>query len=169
MRIMSGAYCTFSQALRGVAMLGLLAAMLSPAVSAQTVQRCESRDGKVTYSNTKCPEGTSAVRPVNTSPPVAVDEQKAAKERARRDAVEAKAIDQSRQKDEAKAERAAADQKKAEDKERQRCEQASRDLERARTARASLMQRSAATIEEVQKADKELSRREAEADKACKG
>jgi hypothetical protein len=31
------------------------------------------------------------------------------------------------------------------------------------------MQRSAATIEEVQKADKELSHREAEADKACKG
>lgn len=169
MRIMSGAYRTPAQALRGVAMLGLLAATLSPAASAQTVQRCESRDGKVTYSNTKCPEGTSAVRPVNTSPPVAVDEQKAARERATRDAAEAKAIDQSRQKEEAKAERTAADQKKAEDKERQRCEQASRDLELARNARASLMQRSAATIEQVQKADKELSRREAEADKACKG
>jgi hypothetical protein len=169
MRFMSGAYRTPSQARRVVALLGLLAATLPPVASAQTVQRCESRDGKVTYSNTKCPEGTSAVRPVNTSPPVAVDDQKAAKERARRDAAEAKAVDQSRQKEEAKAERAAADQKKAEDKERQRCEQASRDLERARTARASLMQRSAATIEEVQEADKELSHREAEADKACKG
>jgi|PlaIllAssembly_1097288.scaffolds.fasta_scaffold209067_1 hypothetical protein len=169
MRIMSGAYRTPSQALRGVAVLGLLVATLSPAASAQTVQRCESRDGKVTYSNTKCPEGTSTVRPVNTTPPVAVDEQKAAKERARRDAAEAKTIDQTRQKEEAKAERAASDQKKAEDKERQRCEQARGDLERARTARASLMQRSAATIEEVQKADKELSRREAEADKACQG
>jgi len=166
---MSGAYRTPSQALRGVAVLGLLVATLSPAASAQTVQRCESRDGKVTYSNTKCPEGTSTVRPVNTSPPVAVDEQKAAKERARRDAAEAKTIDQTRQKEEAKAERAASDQKKAEDKERQRCEQARGDLERARTARASLMQRSAATIEEVQKADKEVSRREAEADKACQG
>lgn len=169
MRIMSGANCTPSVALRGLAVLGLLAATLSPAALAQTVQRCESRDGKVTYSNTKCPEGTSAVRPVNTSPPVAVDEQKAAKERAKRDAAEAKAIDQTRQKEEAKAERAAADQKKAEDKERQRCEQARRDLERARTARASLMQRSAATIEDVQKADTEVSRREAEADKACQG
>jgi hypothetical protein len=166
---MSGANRTLHLALRGVAVLGLLAATLSPAASAQTVQRCESRDGKVTYSNTKCPEGTSIVRPVNTSPPVAVDEQKAAKERARRDAAEAKAVDQSRQKEEAKAERAAADQKKAEDKERQRCEQARRELERARTARASLMQRSAATIEDVQKADKELSRREAEADEACQG
>ena len=90
MRIMSGAYRTPSLALRGLAVLGLLVATLSPAASAQTVQRCESRDGKVTYSNTKCPEGTSAVRSVNTSPPVAVDEQKAAKERAKRDAAEAK-------------------------------------------------------------------------------
>lgn len=169
MRIMSGANCTSSVALRGLAVLGLLAATLSPAALAQTVQRCESRDGKVTYSNTKCPEGTSAVRPVNTSPAVAVDEQKAAKERAKRDAAEAKAIDQTRQKEAAKAERAAADQKKAEDKEQQRCEQARRELERARTARASLMQRSAATIEDVQKADTEVSRREAEADKACQG
>ncbi len=169
MRIMSGASRTPSLALRGLAVLGLLVATLSPAASAQTVQRCESRDGKVTYSNTKCPEGTSAVRSVNTSPPVAIDEQKAAKERAKRDAAEAKSLDQSRQKEEAKVERAAADQKKAEDKERQRCDQARRDLERARTARASLMQQSAATIEEVQKTDKELSRREAEADKACQG
>lgn len=166
---MSGANCTPSVALRSLAVLGLIVATLSPAALAQTVQRCESRDGKVTYSNTKCPEGTSAVRPVNTSPPVAVDEQKAAKERAKRDAAEAKAIDQTRQKEEAKAERAAADQKKAEDKERKVCEQARRDLERARTARASLMQRSAATIEDVQKADTEVSRREAEADKACQG
>jgi Domain of unknown function (DUF4124) len=149
------------------ATLALLLATMTPAVLSQVVQRCESRDGKVTYSNTKCPEGTSAVRSVNTSPPVTVDEQKAAKERAKRDAADVKAIDQTRQKEEAKAERAAAEQKKAEDKERQRCEQARSELDRARTARATLMDQSPASIEKVQKADTELSRREAEVAKAC--
>jgi hypothetical protein len=154
---------------RRLAGLALLLATMAPAALAQGVQRCESRDGKVTYSNTTCPAGTSAVRSVNTSPPVAVDQQKAAKERSKRDAAEAKAIDQTRQKDEAKAERAAADQKKVEDKERQRCEQARRDLDHARTARAGLMEQRAASIEEMQKADAELSRRETEVAKACAG
>jgi len=152
----------------GFAMFSLLT-IVSTFAAAQTVQRCESRDGKVTYSNTKCPEGTSAVRSVNTSPPVAVDDQKAAKERAKRDAAEVKAIDQAREKDEAKAERTAANQKKAEDKDRQRCDQARRDLDRARTARAELMDESPATIQQVQKADAELTRRESEVAKACAG
>lgn len=138
------------------------------AASAQGVQRCESADGKVTYSNTQCPEGTSAVRKVNTSPPVAVDEQKAAKERAKRDAAEAKSIDKAKAQDEARAEREAAERKKVEAKQNERCERAQKDLERARSTRASLDQR-AATIEQMQKADKEIGRREADAAKVCPG
>ena len=134
--------------------------------AAQGVQRCESADGKVTYSNTQCPEGTSAVRKVNTSPPVAVEEQKAAKERAKRDAAEVKAADKSREQAQAKAEREAAEAKKVQAKQRERCERAQRDLERTRSTRASLEQR-AATVEQMQKADKELGRREDEAVKAC--
>jgi hypothetical protein len=149
------------------AALALLLATIDTSALAQGVQRCESRDGKVTYSNTKCPDGTSAARSVNTTPPVAVDEQKAAAERAKRDAAEAKAIDQTRKKEEAKVERAAVDQKKAQDKDRQRCEQARRDLDRARTTRASLMEKRAASIEQMQKADKEIGRREADVAKAC--
>ncbi|HTN49273.1 MAG TPA: DUF4124 domain-containing protein [Burkholderiaceae bacterium] len=146
--------------------LGLLlgAAM----ASAQNVQRCESADGKVTYSNTQCPEGTSAVRKVNTAPPVAVDEQKAAKDRAKHDAAEAKAVDKTRAQEQTRVDREAADRKKAEAKTRERCERAQKDLERARSTRASLDQR-AATIEQMQKADKEISRREGEAAKACPG
>lgn len=149
--------------------LALIFMMLALPVAAQTVQRCESRDGRVTYSNTNCPEGTSAVRAVNTSPPVAVDEKKAARDRAQKDAAEAKAIEQAREKEEAKAERTAADERKAQEKSRQRCEQARRDLDRARTTRAGLMEKRAASIGEMQKADQEISRREAEAAKACTG
>jgi hypothetical protein len=133
---------------------------------AQQVQRCESPDGKVTYSNTKCPDGTTPVRSVNTSPPVAVDEQKAAKERARRDADDAKAIDKARAKEEAEVQRAAADQKKAKAKEPERCEKAKRDLAQAMDARAEL-HRMPATIQQMQKADSDIAKREAELARAC--
>ena len=57
------------------------------------VQRCEGKDGKVTYSNRECPAGTSPVRKVNTAPPVSVPEQKAAKDRAKKDAAEVKQLE----------------------------------------------------------------------------
>jgi hypothetical protein len=136
------------------------------AAAAQGVQRCESTDGKVTYSNTQCPEGTSAVRKVNTAPPVAVDDQKAAKERAKRDSAEVKSIDKTKAQEQARAEREAADRKKVEAKQQERCERAQKDLERTRSTRAALDQR-AATVEQMQKADKEIGRREVDAAKAC--
>jgi len=138
------------------------------AASAQGVQRCESVDGKVTYSNTQCPEGTSAVRKVNTAPPVAIDDQKAAKDRAKRDAAEVKSVDKAKAQEQSRAEREAADRKKAEAKQYERCERAQKDLERARSTRAALDQR-AATVEQMQKADKEIGRRESDAAKACPG
>jgi hypothetical protein len=133
---------------------------------AQQVQRCESPDGKVTYSNTKCPDGTTPVRNVNTSPPVVVDEQKAAKERAKREADEVKAIDKARAKEEAEVQRAAADQKKAQVKDRERCEKTKRDLAQAMDARAEL-HRKPATIQQMQEADSDIAKREAEVARAC--
>jgi Domain of unknown function (DUF4124) len=155
---------------RRLSRLTLAALSLAAAtpVLAETVQRCESADGKVTYSNTQCPAGTSATRKVNTSPPVAVDEEKAAKDRARRDAAEVKEIEKARAKEEQKAERTAAEQKKAQDKQREKCDRAKHDVERAVNARAAL-QLKAATVEQMQKADREISKREAEATKACTG
>jgi hypothetical protein len=156
--------------LRRLGRLTLAALSLAAANSplAETVQRCESADGKVTYSNTQCPAGTSATRKVNTSPPVAVDEAKAAKDRARRDAAEVKEIEKGRAKEEQKAERTAAEQKKTQDKQRERCDRAKHDVERAANARAAL-QLKAATAEQMQKADRDISKREAEATKACTG
>ena len=57
--------------------------------------------------------------------------------------------------------------KKAEAKQHQSCERAQKDLEQARSTRASLEQR-AATVEQMQKADKEVGRREADTSKACR-
>lgn len=145
-----------------------VAAALAPDASAQGVQRCEAADGKVTYSNTRCPEGTSAVRQVNTTPPVAVDEAKAARERARDDAARVRELDKAKQ-DEVAQERKAAEQKQAAEakaeaaaraKERERCDKARRELAKARDARADLTAKRAASIGDMQKADREVTRRE---------
>jgi hypothetical protein len=144
-----------------------LALLCAAAAQAQGVQRCEGPDGKVTYSNTKCPEGTSNARAVNTAPPVAVDEQKAARERAKRDAAAVSASDKARTQEQAKAERAAAEQKKADAKARERCDRAQRDLDRARSTRTALTDQGAATVAQMQKADNEIGRRESEVAKAC--
>ncbi len=147
---------------------------LPAAAFAQGVQRCEAPDGKVTYSNTRCPDGTSAVRQVNTAPPVAVDEAKAAKDRARDDAARARELDKAKQDEEAR-ERKAVEQKQAVDaksdaaaraKERDRCDKARRELAKARDLRADLTAKGAASIGDMQKADREVTRREA-AVKGC--
>lgn len=156
---------TFRAPVLALCLTGVLLAFDIPA-RAQGVQRCESGDGKVTYSNTQCPDGTKPVRSVNTSPPVAVDEQKAAKERAKRDAEQAKAVDKLHDKEAAEAQRAAAEQKKVQAKERERCEKARKELTQAMDARAAL-HRKAATIQQMQKADDEIAKREKVVAKTC--
>jgi hypothetical protein len=87
-----------------------LAALVAAWTAGAQVIRCESADGKVTYANQACPEGT---RPVKTLPPP--DPPKAADVQAARDRTKAgqqqvKAIEAQRQSEEEKRarERAAA-------------------------------------------------------------
>jgi hypothetical protein len=53
-----------------LACLALLAA--GHAGEATAIVRCESADGKVTYSNSDCPPNTKLVRKIEPSPPVVV-------------------------------------------------------------------------------------------------
>lgn len=84
------------------------------------IQRCEGPDGKVTYSNEQCPEGTKAVKKVDTRPPVLEGEARAAKSRAEREARELKTIERDRDAEEkARAKAQAAARKKEEQLERE--------------------------------------------------
>jgi hypothetical protein len=148
---------------------GILAA-IHVSAAAETVHRCEGPDGKVTYSNTQCPAGTSPTRKVDTAPPVSVDDQKAAKERAQKDAQAAKQVDKKEEKqrldDKAKADKDAADRKKAETRSRESCDKALHELDVARDRRADLAARSR-TIDQEQKAEAEVKRRETDAKREC--
>jgi hypothetical protein len=156
------------QANRIVLMCALAMTSLASGALAQQmqVQRCEGKGGTVTYSNRECPAGMSPVRKVNTAPPVSVPEEKAAKDRAKKDVAEVKQIEKDRKKQADEEKRAAEKRDKTEAKIADRCERARRDLARAIEMRNAVDTR-AATIEQMQKASQEVSRREAELPKAC--
>jgi TolA-binding protein len=151
-----------------------LALAAATASAQQQVHRCEGKDGKVTYSNTQCPEGTTPVRKVNTDPPMRVEDQQAAKDRAKKDAAEVKQIEKERAQQDAREQRTATEQqkndakeqKKAEAKTQEKCDKARRDLEKAKATRAELYAQ-ATTVERMQKADREISRREADVARDC--
>lgn len=143
-----------------------VSAAFAAAAQPSNVQRCESKDGRVTYSNTQCPDGTVPVRKVNTEPPVSVDEKKAAQEQARKDTAAAKQVDKERTQQENRERKQAEERAKAEAKAKERCDRAHRDLDRAKATRVQLDER-AMTVEKMQKADREIGRREADVVKEC--
>lgn len=148
--------------------LALATALLAAAAPAQQqVHRCEAKDGKVTYSNTQCPEGTTPVRKVNTDPPVRVEDQQAAKDRAKKDAAEVKQIEKERAQQEAKDQNATAKaQKKNEAKSQEKCDRARGELEKAKATRAELYAK-ATTVERMQQADRDITRRETDVARDC--
>jgi hypothetical protein len=156
--------CPFARLL----LAALAALVLAATATAQTgaVQRCESKDGRVTYSNTACPEGTLPVRKVNTEPPVSVDAKKAAEERARKESAALQQIDKGKAQQEAHDRKQADERAKADAKAKERCERTRRELERAQATRADL-NAGPLSVEKMQKADRDVGRREAEVAKEC--
>ncbi|MBA2413823.1 MAG: hypothetical protein H0V63_13535 [Burkholderiaceae bacterium] len=146
----------------------LVAVLFVATAFAQQIQvsRCESKDGTVTYSNRECPSGTSPVRKVNTAPAVNVPDEKAAKDRAKKDVAEVKRIEKEQKQQETQDKRAAEKSNKAEVRVADRCERARRELARAIEKRNALDTK-AATVEQMQKAVQEVSRRDAELPNAC--
>ena len=88
-----------------LASAALIFASLHLSAAAQTVQRCEGADGRISYVDGPCPTGTTAVRTVTPpNAPTAADH-KAAQQRARNDAKQVSASERQRQAEEGRAER----------------------------------------------------------------
>ena len=136
-------------------------ALSTGAATAQQVQRCESPEGKVTYSNSTCPDGTQTVRKIEQDSGPSAADQKAARERAQQHSRELDKLERQRQKEEEKAarERASAEAKQA--KHDADC----RKLDaRVRAAREEFEN---ATLQQRQQADRKLRLAEDQA-AACK-
>lgn len=142
--------------------------LLLPAWGAaqEVIQRCESKDGRVTYSNGACPAGTVASRKVNTEPPVSVDDRKAAQERGRREAAAVRQLGKDEAEQAARERKQVDDRAKADARDKARCDDARRALEQARAARTALNAQPA-KVDRLQKAELEITRREGDAERAC--
>jgi Domain of unknown function (DUF4124) len=79
----------------------MLALVLPSTLLAQQIQRCEDSRGKITYSNTECPTGTSPVKALQAAPTPSPEAQQAAREKAAREAQAAQQLGQQRQQQQA--------------------------------------------------------------------
>jgi hypothetical protein len=84
------------------ALVASLVALAVPgALLAQQIQRCEDARGKITYSNTECPAGTSPVKALQAAPGPTPEAQQAARDKAARDAQAAQQLGEQRQQQQA--------------------------------------------------------------------
>jgi Domain of unknown function (DUF4124) len=74
----------------------MLALVLPGTLLAQQIQRCEDSRGKITYSNTECPAGTSPVKALQSAPTPSPEAQQAARDKAAREAQAAQLLGQQR-------------------------------------------------------------------------
>lgn len=107
----------------GVSAPVLLAAALTVAMTATRAQtvRCESRDGKVTYANVACPDGTQAIRTLPAAGDPAPADVKAARDRLKQDQARVTQIDRSRRAEEEQAARAHAAREKQQSEHERAC------------------------------------------------
>jgi Domain of unknown function (DUF4124) len=75
----------------------LLAFAIPGALLAQQIQRCEDSRGRITYSNTDCPDGTKPVKALQAAPAPSPEALQAAREKAAREAQAAQQLGQERQ------------------------------------------------------------------------
>jgi hypothetical protein len=139
------------------------AALLWPAVAAaQPVQRCESPDGKVTYSNTACPPGSQAVRNIQAEPEPSPVDQKAARERTQRHLRAVEQLERTRRKEEEKAERQRAAAQARNEKLAAECRRLEARVQAARSAFE------ATTLARRQEADRRLRLAQEQYDLRCR-
>lgn len=143
------------------ALLILMVWAASPAWA--QIQRCEGADGKITYSNENCPQGTKAVRKVDTRPPVLEVDVKAAKTRAQREAEELKALEKERQAEEKSQARARESARKKEEKQEQTCNKLRIEVNKAKDAFEH------ATLNKRPELEKKLQRAQETLDQECGG
>jgi hypothetical protein len=91
--------------MRTAVFLAFLFTLLLPALHAQSIQRCESADRSITYSNTECPPGTKPVRSLAPAAEPSPEAREAAAARLKRETDQATVLENQRRQQQAQVER----------------------------------------------------------------
>lgn len=138
-----------------------LTALLSSDLLSQSIQRCESPSGSITYSNTECPPGTKPVRALAPVAPPSPEAREAAAARARREAELPGAQEEQRRKQQAEA---------AQDKAARRsanCSYLEAEINTTRRMRNMLTNRPYYSLDDLNQMDEHAARLVAEYRRVC--
>lgn len=128
---------------------------------AQSIQRCESPDRTITYSNAECPPGTKAVRSLAPAPQPSAEAREAAAARARRETEQAGAYAEQRRKQQAEATQDKAVRQAAD------CNYLEAEINTMRRMRNRLTNRPYYSLDDVNQMDEHAARLVAEYQRVC--
>jgi len=114
------------------ALLVVAAVLVAQGAAAQELQRCEGPDGKVSYAQGACPDGTRAARALPPAEPPSAADRKAAQQRGQQDVRDAAAIDRTRKAEEEKQARDQAQAQARQAKQEAQCRRLQSRLDAAR-------------------------------------
>jgi hypothetical protein len=133
---------------RSIAQWACAVASIVPAtVAAQSIQRCEAAGGRVTYSNSECPEGTKPIKAVQAAPAPSPEAQRAARETAARDAQVAQQLAEQRQAQQVTAAQQQQDQRVAD------CAYLRGEIDSIRRLRNALVNRPYYSLDDLEQMD----------------
>ena len=127
----------------------------------QSIQRCEGPGGKITYSNSECPEGTKAAKSVAVPPAPTPDAQQAARTRAASDAARAQQLATERQTQQSQAQAQRQSQQEAD------CAYMRGEIDSIRRLRNALTNRPYYSLDDLEQMDQHAARLIADYQRVC--
>jgi hypothetical protein len=140
---------------------GAVAFIVPAAVATQPIQRCEGAGGRVTYSNSECPEGTQPVKSVQSAPTPTPEVQRAARDQAARDAQGAQQLAEQRKAQQATAARQQQDQRVAD------CAYLRGEIDSIRRLRNALVNRPYYSLDDLEQMDQHANQLTIEYRRVC--
>jgi hypothetical protein len=148
--------------LRSIAQWACAVAFIVPAtVAAQQIQRCEGAGGRVTYSNSECPEGTKPIKAVQSAPAPTPEVQRAARDQAARDAQAAAQLAEQRKAQQATAAQQRQDQRIAD------CAYLRGEIDSIRRLRNAMVNRPYYSLDDLEQMDQHAAQLTAEYRRVC--
>ena len=148
--------------LRSIAQWACAVAFIIPAtVAAQPIQRCEGAGGRVTYSNSECPDGTKPIKAVQAAPTPPPEAQRAAREKAARDAQAAQQFAEQRQAQQATAAQQQQDQRVAD------CAYLRGEIDSIRRLRNAMVNRPYYSLDDLDQMDQHAAQLTAQYRRVC--
>jgi hypothetical protein len=148
--------------LRSIAQWTCAVAFITPAtVAAQPIQRCEGAGGRVTYSNSECPEGTKPIKAVQAAPIPTPEAQRTAREKSARDAQAAQQLAEQRRAQQTTAAQQQQDQRVAD------CAYLRGEIDSIRRLRNALVNRPYYSLDDLDQMDQHAAQLTAQYRRVC--